>query len=58
MADGGGRSRHGTDLFVEGDDIDEVERALDEAEIVHPRRKTSYRATRVALRKPGGHFVT
>ena len=47
-----------TALFVEVDDIDAVERALDGAEIVQPRRKTFYGATEVAVREPGGHFVT
>lgn len=47
-----------TALFVEVDDIDAVERALAGAEIVQPRRKTFYGATEVAVREPGGHFVT
>lgn len=45
-------------LFVEVDDIDAVERALDGAEIVQPRRKTFYGATEISVREPGGHFVT
>ncbi len=52
---GAGRA---TALFVEVDDIDAVERALDGAEIVQPRRKTFYGATEVAVREAGGHFVT
>lgn len=47
-----------TALFVEVDDIDAVERVLEGAEIVQPRRKTFYGATEVAVREPGGHFVT
>lgn len=47
-----------TALFVEVDDIDAVERVLEGVEIVQPRRKTFYGATEVAVREPGGHFVT
>lgn len=47
-----------TALFVEVDDIDAVERALEGAEVVQPRRETFYGATEVSVREPGGHFVT
>jgi hypothetical protein len=57
-ADGGGPCEHATALFVEVDDIDTVERALDGAKIVHPRRETFYGPTEIAVRETGGHFVT
>ncbi|MGH7571226.1 MAG: hypothetical protein ACREMK_05225 [Gemmatimonadota bacterium] len=47
-----------TSLFVEVDDIDAVERAFDGAQIVQPCRKTFYGAIKIAVREPGGHFVT
>jgi len=47
----------GTLLFIEVDDIDAIELALEGAEIVSPRRTTFYGATEVAVREPGGNIV-
>ena len=47
----------GTLLFIEVDDIDAVEAALEGADIVSPRRTTFYGATEVAVREPGGNVV-
>ena len=55
---GEGPCGHATALFVEVYDIDSVERALDGAEIVHPRRETVCGPTEIAVRDTGGHFVT
>ncbi|MGH7563886.1 MAG: VOC family protein [Gemmatimonadota bacterium] len=56
IAEAGGGTA--TALFAEVDNIDAVERALEGAEIVQPRRKTFYGSTEIAVREPGGHFVT
>lgn len=47
----------GSLLFIEVDDIDAVEAALEGADIVSPRRTTFYGATEVAVREPGGNIV-
>ena len=47
----------GTLLFIEVDDIDAVELALEGSDIVSPRRTTFYGATEVAVREPGGNIV-
>jgi len=47
----------GTLLFIEVDDIDAIELALEGADIVSPRRTTFYGATEVAVREPGGNIV-
>lgn len=44
-------------LFLEVEDIDAVEKAVAGEEIVVPRRTTSYGATEVVVRAPGGHLV-
>lgn len=44
-------------LYFEVESIDEIERALRGAEIVHPRRKAFYGATEIFAREPGGHVV-
>ena len=44
-------------LYIEVENLDEVERALRGAEIVHPRRKAFYGATEIFMREPGGHVV-
>ena len=46
-----------TVLFIEVDDLDEVERAVAGAEIVQPRRTTFYGMMEVAIREPGGNVV-
>lgn len=45
-------------LFIEVDDIDAVEAALEGVENVHPRRTTFYGATEIIVREPGGNAVT
>jgi len=44
-------------LYIEVDNLDDVERALRGADLVHPRRKTFYGATEIFVREPGGHVV-
>jgi uncharacterized glyoxalase superfamily protein PhnB len=44
-------------LYVEVENLDDVERTLRGAEVVHPRRKTFYGATEIFVREPGGHVV-
>lgn len=48
---------HGTVLFIEVDDLDAVERAMEGVEIVSPRRTTFYGMHEVAVREPGGNVV-
>ena len=47
----------GTMLFIEVDDVDAVEKALQGAEIAVPRRKTFYGADEIFAREPGGNLV-
>lgn len=44
-------------LYFTVDDIDATERAMQDADIAHPRRKTFYGATEIFVREPGGHLV-
>jgi len=44
-------------VYIEVDDLDDVERRLGEAPRLVPRRKTSYGADEVWVREPGGHVV-
>lgn len=48
----------GTHLFIEVDDLDAVQSALDGVEPVVPRRKTFYGADELILREPSGNIVT
>lgn len=48
----------GTHLFIEVDDLDSVESALDGIEHVVPRRKTFYGADELIVREPAGNVVT
>jgi uncharacterized glyoxalase superfamily protein PhnB len=48
----------GTLLFIEVDDIDATERAMQGVEFVFPRRTTFYGAEEIGVREPGGHSVT
>ena len=48
---------HSTVLFIEVDDLDAVERAMEGAEIVVPRRTTFYGMNEIAVREPGGNVV-
>ncbi|HKK08651.1 MAG TPA: VOC family protein [Gemmatimonadota bacterium] len=52
------RPAGGAFLFVEVDDIDAVEAALEGVETVVPRRTTFYGATEVSVLEPGGNVVT
>jgi uncharacterized glyoxalase superfamily protein PhnB len=53
LADGPHRSV----LFIETDDLDAVERAVDAQAIVVPRRTTFYGMTEIAVRDPGGNLI-
>lgn len=44
-------------LFIEVDDLDAVERALDGVPHVIPRRKTFYGADEIVVRDPAGNVV-
>ncbi|MGH7575251.1 MAG: VOC family protein [Longimicrobiales bacterium] len=48
----------GTHLFIEVDDLDAVESALDGVMPIVPRRKTFYGADELILREPAGNVVT
>lgn len=47
----------GTMVYLEVDDLDDVERRLDGIPHVIPRRKTFYGADEILVREPGGHLV-
>jgi uncharacterized glyoxalase superfamily protein PhnB len=47
----------GTALFIEVDDLDDVERRLDGIPHVIPRRKTFYGADEIVVREPGGNLI-
>jgi uncharacterized glyoxalase superfamily protein PhnB len=49
--------RGGSVLFIEVDDIDAIEKAMEGADVVVPRRSTFYGAEEVFAREPGGHVV-
>ena len=44
-------------LYIEVSDFDAVERALEGAEVIVPRRTTFYGATEIFVREPCGHFI-
>ncbi|HET7234554.1 MAG TPA: VOC family protein [Longimicrobium sp.] len=48
---------HHSVLFMETGDLDAVERAVDPAAIVVPRRTTFYGMAEIAVREPGGNLV-
>lgn len=48
----------GTALFVEVDDLDAIDAALEGVERPIPRRTTFYGADEIVVRDPGGHVVT
>ena len=48
----------GSFLFIEVDDLDTVESALEGIAPVVPRRMTFYGADELIVREPGGHVVT
>jgi uncharacterized glyoxalase superfamily protein PhnB len=47
----------GATLYIEVSDIAAVERAVEGAEVVVPRRQTFYGADEVGVREPGGNVV-
>ena len=49
---------NGSLLFIEVDDIDAIERALEGIAHIIPRRKTFYGADEVIVREPAGNAVT
>jgi len=52
-----GHPMGGTILFIEVDDLDAVERAMEGAEVVVPRRRTFYGAEEIFVREPAGNVV-
>ncbi len=47
----------GATLYIEVDDVAGVQRAVQGAEIVVPRRRTFYGADEIGVREPGGNAV-
>jgi catechol 2,3-dioxygenase-like lactoylglutathione lyase family enzyme len=47
----------GSLLFIEVDDIDETQQALDGIDHVIPRRTTFYGATEIVVREPAGNTI-
>ena len=45
-------------LFIQVDDLDAVEAAVEGAEVTFPRRTTFYGAEEIGVREPGGNAVT
>lgn len=48
----------GSFLFIEVEDLDDVQRALEGVEPVVPRRKTFYGSEELIVREPAGNAVT
>lgn len=48
---------HRTVLYIEVDDLDAVERAMEGVEVVQPRRTTFYGMMEIGVREPGGNVV-
>ncbi len=48
----------GSFLFIQVDDLDDVDRRLEGVERVVPRRTTFYGADEIIVREPGGNAVT
>lgn len=46
-----------TVLFIEVEDVDAVERAMEGVEVVQPRRTTFYGMTEIGIREPGGNVI-
>lgn len=47
-----------THLYLTVDELETVERAVQGAPVVIPRRKTFYGAVELGVREPGGNVVT
>ena len=45
-------------LFIEVSDIEAVEKAISQYQLLMPRRQTFYGALEITVREPGGHLVT
>ncbi|MBV9772930.1 MAG: VOC family protein [Gemmatimonadetes bacterium] len=56
-ADAGELNGHSVALFLEVDDFDAVERAVQGAPVVKPRHETFYGSTELYVREPGGNVV-
>ena len=50
-------SRSSSFLYIEVENLDEIIAKVAGMEVVIPRRTTSYGATEIAVREPGGHVV-
>jgi len=48
---------HRSALFIETDDLDAVERAIDPSSVVVPRRITFYGMAEIGVREPGGNLI-
>jgi uncharacterized glyoxalase superfamily protein PhnB len=48
---------HSIALFLQVENIDEVERALEGAPVVKPRHQTFYGSTEIYVKEPGGNTV-
>jgi hypothetical protein len=48
----------GTALFIEVEDVNAIEKALQGIDPITPRRKTFYGADELIVREPGGNVVT
>ena len=48
---------HSIALFLQVEDIDAVERALEGAPVVKPRHQTFYGSTEIYVKEPGGNTV-
>jgi uncharacterized glyoxalase superfamily protein PhnB len=47
-----------TFLYIEVDNLDETIAAVQDAEVVMPRRTTFYGSTEIGIKDPAGHFIT
>ena len=47
-----------TFLYVEVDHLDDAIKAVKDAEVFMPKRKTSYGSTEIGVKDPAGHYVT
>lgn len=51
------RAPGGTNLFIEVEDIDAIEKAVAGIPLAVPRRKTFYGSTEIGVKDPGGNVV-
>lgn len=45
-------------LYIEVDNLDETIAAIQDVEVVMPRRTTFYGSTEIGIKDPAGHFIT